>query len=128
MQATEIADHPFIVVQFPIQRRRPMFAVDSFPAFGKPPAEVLVAAVAHELQKVTVTDRSAVDGKILQEYLMRGFFIVESEVMVRRTLVFGLWSLVLPTVTEPEQSALNLGHTGDFHRCCGGGLDGSVEL
>ena len=82
MQTSEVANHPLVVVQFPVKRRAPLFAIDNFPAFGKPPAKVLITAVADELEKVAVADQRAVERVVLQENLVRRLFVVESEIVV----------------------------------------------
>ena len=61
VQAGEVANHPFAVVEFPVHRRAPLFAVDCCPSFGKPPAEVLVATVAEKFEKVAIAYECAVE-------------------------------------------------------------------
>src|SRR5919205_1293989 len=100
MQTREVADHPLAVMQFPVERRLPMFAVDCLPTFGKPPAEVLIAAVVDELEKVSVTDWSLVDREILKEDLMRGLLVIKC-----KSLTF---------VSQLKQATFYLRHAFDF--------------
>src|SRR6266849_2465745 len=128
MKSGKVANHPLVVVEFPVKRRAPLFTIHRFPAFGKPPAKILIAIVANELKKIAIAHQRAVDTEILQEDLMRRLFIVESEVVVRRTLDFGLWTLDLVSVAKPKQSACNLCHALDPCHGGGSGLNRRVEL
>src|SRR6266550_8284985 len=101
-------------MQFPVKRRAPLFGVNNLPAFREPPAKVLVATTTDKLEKVAIAHQGTIECIVLQEDLVRGLFVVESEVVVRRTLVFGLWTLNLVLVAQPQQTAFNLGHSFDF--------------
>src|SRR6185437_2275874 len=81
METAEVSNHPLALVQFPVKRRAPSLGVDCCPTFGKPPAEVLITAVVDEFEKIAVADWSFVDGVILQEDLMRGLLVIESEIV-----------------------------------------------
>src|SRR5690349_20478573 len=85
MKAGEVANQPFVIVEFPIERRLPVFAFDRFPTFGKPPAEVLVAAVVDEVEVFAVGDGRAIDGEVLQEDLMRRFLVVPRKSLSLKT-------------------------------------------
>ena len=94
MQAREITDQPFPIVKLPVKRRFPLLLVDRLPTFRKPPAIIVVAAAAHELEKLRVTDKRAIESEILQENLVRRLLIIKSEGTVNGlwTLDFGLWT------------------------------------
>jgi len=79
MQAGKVANHPFAVLQFPVKRRAPLFAIDCFPAFGKPPAKVFVATLVDKFEKVAVADRGFVDREVMDENLVRWLFVVEGK-------------------------------------------------
>src|SRR5699024_2844826 len=102
MEAAEVSNHPLAVVQFPVHRRAPLFAVDCCPSFRKPPAEVLITAVVDEFEKVAVADWSFVERVVLEEDLMPRLLIIECEVVrtVRARAV----------VTNSKKSTLNLSH------------------
>src|SRR5687768_16912929 len=65
MQTGKVSNHPLAVVFFPVKRCLPLLLFDCFPTFGEPPAKVLIRAVAHELEELTVCYRGFVDLKIL---------------------------------------------------------------
>src|SRR6185503_1798056 len=60
----KVSDHPLAVMEFPVKRCLPVFAFDCFPAFGKPPAEVLISTVADEFEKVTVGHEGFIEREI----------------------------------------------------------------
>src|ERR1051326_8742086 len=92
MQPGEVANHPFAVVQLPGKRCAPLFAIDRFPAFGKPAAKVLIAAVVDEFENLAVAHWRFVDGEVVDENLVRRFLIVKGE-----------WRFIF-IVTKPDQS------------------------
>ena len=81
MKTGKISNHPLAVVELPVKRCAPVFTIDGFPAFGKPPAEVFISAVLNEREKVSDADRSFIDREVLEEHLMRRLFIVERELV-----------------------------------------------
>src|ERR1041385_1558602 len=104
MQPGEVANHPFAVVQLPVKRCAPLFAIDRFPAFGKPPAKVLIAAVVDEFEKLAVADWRFVDGEVLDENLVRRFLVVKGE-----------WGFVL-IISKPDEAASDVGHAFNLRR------------
>src|SRR5689334_19268231 len=100
MQTGKVANHPFVIVQLPIKRRAPLFAIDCFPAFGKPPVKVLIATVVDEFEKVAVADGSFVDQEVLDEDLVLRFLVVERKWSRARS--------VSAVVAEPDQSTFDL--------------------
>src|SRR5882762_450511 len=115
MQAREVSDEPLTVMLFPVERRLPFFTIDRLPTFREPPAKVLVAAVAYEFKKLSVTYESLIDGKILQEDLVRGLFIVESKIIVAAfESVLRSWSG--SCVAKPKQASFDFRHPFDCHR------------
>ena len=126
LQSGKTANHPITVVQFPVKRRAPFFPVDRFPALGKPPAKILIAVILYELEKIAVAHRRPIKGVILEEDLMRGLLVIESEVV--KTLDFGLWILDFVPEAQPKESAFNFSHA--LNRYCRGRrrLNGRVEL
>src|ERR1700752_941576 len=94
-------------MQFPVKRRPPLFAIDRFPTFGKPPTKVLIATIVNELEKVADTDRGFVDCEVLEENLMRGFLVVECKLVGTRTQ---------PFVANLEQSTFDPRHAHDLRR------------
>src|SRR6266404_1199400 len=127
MQAREVSDEPLTVLLLPVKRRLPFFTIDSLPTFREPPAKVLITAVAHEFEKLSVADESLINGKILQEDLVRWLFIVESKIPfgVRR-LVAALVSTTTRStdavatasgsVPEPKQASFDFRHPFDSQR------------
>src|SRR5258708_6436656 len=115
MQTREVSDEPLTVVLFPVKRRLPFFTIDSLPAFREPPAKVLIAALAYEFEKLSVADESLIDGKILQEDLVRGLFIVESKIIVA-AFESVLRSRAGSCVTQPKQASFDFRHAFDSHR------------
>src|SRR6476619_7050532 len=75
----KVADEPFAVVNFPVERRMPVFTVHCFPSFRKPPTKVLVSTVSNESQELRVTHRRSVNRKIFYEDLMLRLFIIKPE-------------------------------------------------
>src|SRR5262249_31019758 len=96
----KISNQPLAVVQFPVKRRLPMFAFDSFPAFRKPPAKVLIAAVAHEFEKLAIGDQCAIDREVWYEDAMRRLLVIES-----KTAAF---------MAEAKHAAFDLSHAFHF--------------
>src|SRR5262249_58085139 len=82
----------------PERRPPPLLPIHSFPAFAQPPTVIVVTTGVHELEKIAVADRRAVNLEILQEDRVLGLFVVPGE--------------ILAGVTEREQSPLDLGHSG----------------
>src|SRR5262249_49753584 len=68
------------------------------PALAQPPAVIVVTAVVDEFEEFAVADRRAVNREILQENRVLRLLVVPGE--------------IVSGVTEREQSALDLGHTG----------------
>src|SRR6266851_266096 len=128
-----------MVVVFPVKRRLPFFTIDGLPAFRKPPTKVPITAVAHEFKKLAVAYGSLIDGKILEEDMVRRFFIVESKIQfgVRR-LVAALVYITTKTtnpvasasgsVPQPKQASFNFRHAFDSHRRAGRGFHLRGEL
>src|SRR5882672_8007198 len=119
MQTGKIANQPLAVVQFPVKWSAPRVAINNFPAFRKPPAKILVTTIAEKLQIVAVADQRAVEGVVLKENPVRGLFVVEGEVVIRRTEDCGLRTVDLCGVSQPEKSACDFRHA--FVSCHGGG-------
>ena len=140
VQSGEVTNHPLAVKLLPIKWRLPVFAIDRCPAFGKPPAKVLITTVADKREIVAVRDGRAIKRVVHEENLVRGLFVVESEVVVSNalpdgratapiwTLDFGLWTLDLAGVAKPEQSARDFRHAFNFHRRGRCGFDWRVVL
>src|SRR4051794_16458853 len=100
VQAREVANQPLTVVEFPVEWCLPVFLFDRFPTFGEPPAEVLITAVAHEIEVFAVSDQSFIDLKVLQEDLVSWFLVVPRKIS--------------SLVTQPKESAFDVGHALDF--------------
>src|SRR5215208_7012353 len=79
METGKVSNHPFAVMQFPVQRRAPLLAIYSLPTFRKPPAEVLIPAVLNEFEKLSVADHGLIDCVVLERHLVRGLLIVKSK-------------------------------------------------
>src|SRR5262245_30211750 len=92
-----------------------------------PPAKVFITASIYELEVVTHADRRAIDLKVLEPNLVRRFFVIPGELVVR-TLDFGLWTLDGCIVPQFKQSTFNLNHASyrlnGFRRR----FDGRIEL
>src|ERR1051326_2342437 len=104
MEPGEGANHPFAVVQLPVKRCAPLFAIDRFPAFGKPPAKVLIAAVVDEFEKLAVADWRFVDGEVLEEHLVRRLLVGKGE-----------WGFIF-IETNPDQAPSDVGHAFNLRR------------
>src|SRR5258705_13183208 len=125
MQAREVSDEPLTVLLLPEKRPLPFFTIDSLPTFREPPAKVLIAAITYEFNKLSVADESLIDGKILQEDLVRWLFIVESKIPfgVRRlvaalvsTTTRSTQAVASGSVPEPKQASFDFRHPFDSHR------------
>src|SRR5687767_5318557 len=127
MQTGEIADHPFAIMRFPVKRPPPVFTIYNFPAFKKPPAEILVSIVANELQVIAVGHKCSIECVVLQEHLVRRLLVIESETVVDRTLDIGHSTLDLG-IAQPEQSTLDLRHAFNFHSRFGRNTYGRIKL
>src|SRR6185503_21084645 len=112
----EVANHPLAVVKLPIHRRAPVFAVDCFPTFRKPPAKVFISALAHEFEVIAVADERAVDGEVASEDLVRRLLVVP-----------GKFVFVRVPVAQPKQATFDFSHTFDFADRVWPRLNGSIE-
>src|SRR5213594_1089470 len=122
-ESIEVTNQPLAIVDFPIERRMPVLAIESFPSFRKPPAKVLVTAITNEFKKVAITNQRLVDGEVLYEHLVLGLLVVKSKLLGVR------WpgtALVKPTsrlrarvngltVSQPHQPALDFRHAFNTH-------------
>src|SRR6185503_15036730 len=99
MQTGEVANHPLAVVQLPVKRRAPLLVIYCRPAFGEPPAEVLIAAVVDEFEKVAVADRGFVERVVPEEDLVRRLLVIKCEVVGTRS--------ARVVIAQPEQPAFD---------------------
>src|SRR5687767_5887130 len=128
METAEISDQPFAIMRFPVKGRPPVFTIYNFPAFRKPPAKILVAIVANELQVITVCHEGTVECVVRHKNLVRRLLVVECKVVITRGFDLGPWTLDFGPVTEPEQSALDLRHAFNFHARFGRQTYGRLKL
>src|SRR5688500_523516 len=111
MKTGKVSNDPFAVVEFPVKRCAPVFAVDGLPAFRKPPAKVFVTTVVNELKEIPIADRSFIDREVPKKHLVCRLFVVEGKL---QGTCFGLRVLLFVFV-EPNQSTFSFRNPIKLH-------------